>query len=156
MPWGANCLGAEQTGKKGSGGWKWSGRTPDSECAQHIQLAQGQGRRWKHQEEPLSYGDEQEGYEGKQETRWGLWNKCKTGKKLWCFWQGRKIRVIQAARDRKDKSKLNGEGMWFSHETKLSIIVGEIQDENQNESRTEKHKDGGHINMAVVTTVGLI
>lgn len=32
-------------------------------------------------------------------------------KKKWCFWQGRKIRVIQAARDRKDKNKLKGEGM---------------------------------------------
>lgn len=32
-------------------------------------------------------------------------------KKPRCFWQGRMIRVIQAARDRKDKSKLKGEGM---------------------------------------------
>lgn len=46
--------------------------------------------------------------------------------------------------------------MWFSHETKLPIIVGEIQDKNKNKSRTEKYKDGGHKNMAVVTTVGLI
>lgn len=84
VPWGAlpaSCPRAEQTGKKWSGGWKCSGRTPDSECAQHIQLAQGQGRRWKQQGEPWSCRDEQEGYEGKQEIRWRHWSKCSTGKK---------------------------------------------------------------------------